>query len=163
VRTPQRRLYERRITVYCQKCKAPKDEGSRCESCGFPDISIRPTADGRFLVFLPLCPSTNARMIPVRRGHYVCDALSPDARDYIASVSAELAPMLLELSIPPIKTWTSLPLWLILPRTSSDCHNFGKLLFDTLERAGAVENDRYLLPHFRGIWHDRDSAAIVKL
>lgn len=147
--------------VECQVCGSVKELGLRCEDCGFPLISIDIMSDGRPLLFLPLCPSTNARMRPVRRGRHAQDILTDDARDYIASVGAELREMLPKLNLKPITTWTCVDVWTILARTSADCHNFGKVAFDSLEAGGLVWNDKYLLPRYRGIWHDGKSPAFI--
>lgn len=147
--------------VDCQICGAVKEEGLRCEECGFPNIVIRFRADGRPLLFLPLCPSTNDRMRPIRMGRLARQILTDDARDYVASVGAALAPMLREIKHTTIEAFRLVGVWTILPRVGADPHNYGKVLFDALETAGAVKNDRFILPLYYGVWHDSKEPEII--
>lgn len=166
--------HEIRRKVDCQACGQTKLEGDMCEAevspgklCGWPQIELRMVQDGRLLIFMPLCPSTNARMRPVRMGRLAREIETDDARDYIASVSAQLKPMLedaaKEWGWRPITYWRKIDLWLILPRTNCDAHNFGKILFDALEAGGLTFNDKYLLPQYRGVFHDAHEAMVAIL
>lgn len=120
-------------------------------------------ADG-VLLFLPLCPSTNARMRPVRMGGRCRDVLTKDARDYIRSVGMELRLWARAEKFRPIDSYAYLDLWFILPRTNCDAHNYGKVLFDALEAGGIVANDKFILPRVMGVWHDaKDPQVVVKL
>jgi hypothetical protein len=149
--------------VDCQECGGAKREGERCEDCGWPIIELERTEDGRMLMFLPLCPSTNARQQPAFRGRGM--VLTDDARDYIASVSDQLREMLKKAAEAwgwkPISRYQAIELWLILRTSTSDCHNYGKVLFDALEAGGFVWNDKYLLPLYRGVFVDSKQAAII--
>lgn len=164
--------------VDCQGCGQAKIEGEVCEAvlvkakapepeklCGWPQIELTLTEEGRLLISLPLCPSTNARQVPRRYGKGL--ASTPEVSDYIASVSAQLRPLIdramNEWGWKPITYWRGIDLWVILPRTSADCHNYGKVLFDALEAGGVTFNDKYLIPNYRGIWHDTKTPGVVVL
>jgi hypothetical protein len=150
--------------VLCQVCGRVKEAGERCEECGFPLIYIEPTASGSHRIFLPLCPSTNDRMEVKRMGRFSRLGLTDEARDYIASVGRELGRIAREVGICPLRTWELVDLWLVLPRASCDCHNYGKVLFDALERAGVVENDKYIMPLYRGVGHStQETQCVIQL
>ena len=126
------------------------------------ELTSQRLADG-VLLFLPLCPSTNARMRPVRMGGVCRDVLTKEARQYISSVGMDLRLWALAEKFRPIDAYTLLDLWFILPRTNCDVHNYGKVLFDALETGGIVTNDKFILPRVMGIWHDSKSEVAVKL
>ena len=116
------------------------------------------------LLFLPLCPSTNRRMGVIRMGAFCRQILTKEARDYIEGVSESLKWWVKAEKFRPIADYTRIELWFILPRTSCDSSNFGKVLYDALEAGGVVVNDKFILPAIMGIWHDtKTPQAIVKL
>jgi len=115
------------------------------------------------LLFLPLCPSTNARMGVVRMGGFCRQILTKEARDYISSVGTPLAWWKKASRFPTLDNYFALDLWYVLPRINCDASNYGKVLFDALEEGGIVSNDKYILPRVRGIWHDKQTVAVVKL
>lgn len=115
------------------------------------------------LLFLPLCPSTNARMRPVRMGSRCRDILTTEARTYIRSVGFALRIWARANRFRPISAFTWIDLWFILPRANCDAHNYGKVLFDALETGGIVANDKFILPRVMGIWHDSNAEVVVKL
>jgi ribosomal protein L32 len=165
MRAPQRLLEgdEVKRKHDCQACGKPKLEGEVCESCGWPQIEIKETADAKLLIFLPLCPSTNARQIPKRYGKGLTN--TPDVTDYIASVSGQLRPLIEQAREAwgwrPITRWQSIELWTILRTTSADCHNYGKVLFDALEAGGLCWDDKYLIPLYRGLSFDYKAPGII--
>ena len=124
-------------------------------------IASQRLSDG-VLLFLPLCPSTNARMRPVRMGRLCRDILTAEARDYIRSVGLALKLWARFEQFRPIDSYCRLDLWFILPRTNCDAHNYGKVLFDAMEAGGIVTNDKYILPRVMGVWHDARTQIIVK-
>lgn len=115
------------------------------------------------LLFLPLPPSTNARTTPVWTGGYVREILTKEARQYIAQVGAALALWRKSVKREAIGYYQIVDVWMILPRTSADNHNYFKCLMDALEAGGVVENDKFLLPRVMGIWHDRAAEVIIKI
>lgn len=117
-------------------------------------------ADG-VLLFLPLCPSTNARMRPVRMGGVCREVLTKEARQYISSVGMDLRLWARAEKFRPINAYSFVDLWFILPRTNCDVHNYGKVLFDALQAGGVVTNDKYILPRVMGIWHDAKNPQVV--
>lgn len=117
-------------------------------------------ADG-VLLFLPLCPSTNARMRPVRMGGVCREVLTKEARQYISSVGMDLRLWARAEKFRPIDAYAFVDLWFILPRTNCDAHNYGKVLFDALEAGGIVTNDKFILPRVMGIWHDAKNPQVV--
>jgi hypothetical protein len=125
-------------------------------------IQSQPLA-GAVLIFLPLCPSTNARMRPVRMGSRCRDILTTEARDYIRSVGWALRLWARAEKFQPIDSYCWVDLWFVLPRRSCDAHNYGKVLFDALEAGGLVTNDKYILPRVMGVWHDKNAEVIVKV
>jgi hypothetical protein len=125
-------------------------------------ITSQRLADG-VLIFLPLCPSTNARMQPVRMGSLCREVLTKEARQYIASVGMYLKLWARAEKFRPIDAYSFVDLWFILPRTNCDAHNYGKVLFDALEVGGVVTNDKYILPRVMGVWHDAKAEVAVKL
>ncbi len=168
--------------VDCQSCGQAKIEGEVCEAelsrdkgpagvevtiCGWPQIELEQVEDGRLRISLPLCPSTNDRQEPIRVGRYAQMRNTDKANDYIASVSAQLRPLInramQEWGWKPVTYWRGIDLWVILPRASADCHNYGKVLFDALEAGGVTFNDKYLIPNYRGIWHDTKTPVVVVL
>jgi hypothetical protein len=125
-------------------------------------ISAQPLNDG-ILLFLPLCPSTNARMQPVRMGRSCRAILTSDAREYIRTVGNELRRWMLREKFKPIAAYAYVDLWFILPRTNCDAHNYGKILFDAMQYGGVVTNDKFILPRIMGVWHQGKGEAAVKL
>lgn len=126
------------------------------------ELTAQRLSDG-VLLFLPLCPSTNARMRPVRMGRLCRDVLTKEARDYIQTVGMDLRLWARDEKFRPIDAYAFVDLWFILPRTNCDAHNYGKVLFDALEAGGIVTNDKFILPRVMGIWHDSKSEVAVKL
>lgn len=125
-------------------------------------ISFQQLADG-VLIFLPLCPSTNARMQPVRMGRNCRAILTTEAREYIRTVGYELKVLMRQEKFKPIETYAYVDLWFILPRTNCDAHNYGKILFDAMQYGGVVTNDKFILPRIMGVWHEGKGEAVVKL
>lgn len=125
-------------------------------------IQSQRLSDG-VLLFLPLCPSTNARMRPVRMGSRCRDILTAEARDYIRSVGFALRLWARAEKFRAIASYAWLDLWFILPRRNCDAHNYGKVLFDALQAGGLVTDDKYILPRVMGIWHDAKAEVAVKL
>lgn len=125
-------------------------------------IPCQPLADG-FLLFLPLCPSTNARMQPVRMGANCRAILTSEAREYIRTVGFELKAMMRKEKFQPIDAYAYADLWFILPRTNCDAHNYGKILFDAMQYGGVVTNDKFILPRIMGVWHGGESEVVMKL
>lgn len=115
------------------------------------------------LLFLPLCPSTNARMGVVRMGSACRQLLTAEARNYIDEMSSRFMFWRRANRIRPIQEFTYVDLWFILPRTNCDAHNYGKVLFDAMEKGGIVENDKFILPRYQGISYGAETAAIVKI
>lgn len=125
-------------------------------------ISFQTLTDG-ILFFLPLCPSTNARMHPVRMGRNCRDILTQEARAYISSVGFELRMLMRREKLQPIESYAYIDLWFILPRTNCDAHNYGKVLFDAMEEGSVVTNDKFILPRVMGVWHDSKPEVIAKI
>ena len=115
------------------------------------------------LLFLPLCPSTNARMKPVKFGWTCRDILTKEARNYISTMGQALRNWARLEKFEPIKTFSYFDLWFSLPRTNCDAHNYGKVLFDALEEGGIVANDKFILPRVMGVWHDTHAEVVVKI
>ena len=113
------------------------------------------------VLFLPLCPSTNSRMMPVRMGRYCREILTPDARDYIRNVGFTLKIWTKTQKFIPLNSYTYVDLWFILPRTNCDAHNYGKVLFDALEEGNIVTNDKFILPRIMGVSHDAKCPQIA--
>jgi Holliday junction resolvase RusA-like endonuclease len=148
--------------VECQVCYERKDLGKPCPDCGFPRIEIQPTATGH-LVILPLCPSTNDRMEPMRAGRWAQMRLSSKARDYMETVATELRRRLPEHGVKPVTTWKGIPTWVILPRVNADPHNYFKVSLDAMEKGGAFFDDRYALPRIESIYFSSEKLAIEPL
>lgn len=125
-------------------------------------ITFQTLADG-ILFFLPLCPSTNARMHPVRMGPNCRDILTQEARAYISAVGFELRMTMRREKLKPIDAYAYIDLWFILPRTNCDAHNYGKVLFDAMEEGCVVTNDKFILPRVMGVWHDSKPEVIAKI
>jgi len=125
-----------------------------------PIIPMRPEARGR-LLFLPLCPSTNDRQLPVRRGRRAVLVNTRETNEYIASVGAWLRAWVHNTGFTPIATWTRIQYWLILRTTAADPSNYGKVLWDALQAGGVVANDRYVLPDNRGVGFDAKMPMII--
>ena len=119
-------------------------------------------SDG-FLLFLPLCPSTNARMQPVRFGPRCQNILTQEARSYIRVMSTMLKLWAVKVNFAPISEYAAIDFWFILPRTNCDAHNYGKVLFDALETGGIVTNDKFILPRVMGVWHQSPGEVVIKL
>ncbi len=125
-------------------------------------ISSQDLHDG-VLLFLPLCPSTNARMQPVRMGRNCRSILTQEAREYIRAVGLELKSLMKRERFMPIEGYAYVDLWFILPRTNCDAHNYGKILFDAMQLGGVVTNDKFILPRIMGVWHAAQGEAVVKI
>ena len=115
------------------------------------------------LLFLPLCPSTNARMQPVRFGHRCQNILTKEARDYIRAMGMALKLWAIKTKFAPIADYAWVDFWFVLPRTTCDAHNYGKVLFDALETGGIVTNDKFILPRVMGVWHQAPGEIVIKL
>lgn len=125
-------------------------------------IDFQQLSDG-CLLFLPLCPSTNARMRPVLMGRRCRSILTPEARLYIRTASWEIRLLMRTEKIKPISDYCWIDLWFVLPRTNCDAHNYGKVLFDAMEAGGLVTNDKYILPRVMGVGHGSEPQVIVKI
>lgn len=122
---------------------------------------VRQAVKDGTLLFLPLGPSTNARMRPVRMGKFCRNILTDEARDYIETIGTQLK---LLRGIRPLDSHQWVDLWFILPRTNCDAHNYDKVLFDALQAGGVVVDDKFIMPRFMGLWHDtKDAGVIVKI
>lgn len=125
-------------------------------------IPIQPLIDG-VLLFFPLCPSTNARMQPVRMGAQCRAILTAEARLYITTVGCRLQGLMSREKFVPISNYAYVDLWFILPRTNCDAHNYGKILFDAMQYGGLFTNDKFILPRIMGVWHDPKPEVIAKI
>lgn len=126
-------------------------------------ITQQAVKDG-MLLFLPLPPSTNARMGVVRVGGFCKSILTKEARQYIENIGTQLKILVKINKFQAIDEYRFLDLWFILPRSNCDSHNYQKVLFDTLEAGGVVTDDRYLLPRIMGVyWDAKRPEAIVKI
>ena len=169
--------------VQCQGCGGHKLLGHICDApaaakatlldfratkaeagvCSWPQVRVERAQDGSLFVFIPLCPSTNARQEPAfgRRGLRI----TTPARDYMDSVARELAPLFSEAikrwGWKPRTTWDLVWYWLVLPRTSCDPSNYEKISLDTLEKAGAFFDDRYAITRLGGIWFDSKNPGMI--
>lgn len=113
------------------------------------------------LLFLPLCPSTNARMGVARMGNSCRQLLTSEARNYIKDVGTAFMLWRYAKHIRPIQEFTYVDLWFVLPRTNCDAHNYGKVLFDAMEHGGLVTNDKFILPRYQGIAYDPINPVII--
>ena len=114
---------------------------------------------GSYLLYLPMCPSTNDRMTHNRyTGRPI---LTTKARDYMSWVRLKAGAWLKAQGIAKISTRTDVSLWMVLPNRNCDPHNYEKVLFDALEKAGVCTNDKHLLPRYRGIEYDTKETCIV--
>lgn len=114
-----------------------------------------------WLVWLPLPPSTNRRMRPVRMGRFARQILTNEARDYHEVNALKLNAWARGVKFQALSTFTHLDLWVILSRSSQDCSNFDKILLDTIEKARLVTNDKFLLPRFQGVLYDATRSCII--
>ena len=112
-------------------------------------------------IYLPLCPSTNARMIPIRMGYQCREILTSDARNYIHSIGTELKIMMRQQKISAIDRFAYVDLWFILPRTNCDAHNYGKVLFDAMQTGGLFTNDKFILPRIMGVGYKSPGEIIA--
>ena len=97
-------------------------------------------------------------------GAFCRQILTKEARDYIDVVGAALRIWARSNKFKPMADYAKVEVWFILPRTSCDASNYGKVLFDAMEAGGIVTDDRYILPCVSGVWHDtKTPQAIVKL
>lgn len=114
--------------------------------------------DGRIRVEIPLPPSTNARLGVNDAGRKV---KTPEARDYMTGVATALLWASKGVSRVPIRYWTWVDVWVVMPKTNCDNHNYFKIAFDTIEEAGLAENDKYIMPNLRGIGFDAKAPTMV--
>lgn len=163
--------------IECQGCGQAKIEGELCDAeipsndkksmvpCGWPQIEIQRSDDGGIFIFLPLCPSNNAKDKVARRGRFASLISTDAARDYIASVKKQLRPLIeraiAEWGWKPVTTWQLVWTWVVLPRTSCDPHNYWKVSLDALEAGGAFFDDRYAITRLGGIWFDTKNTGMV--
>lgn len=116
------------------------------------------------LLFLPLPPSTNARMRPVRMGRYARSILTDEARDYIDQIGLHLKSWAKTAAFKPIDEYAFLDMWFILPRVSCDSHNYMKVTLDAMEAGGIFSNDKFALCRTMGVFHNaKEPQAIIKL
>lgn len=116
-------------------------------------IEAAPISTG-WLLTVPLGPSTNARMMPVRMGGHCQNILTKVARDYIENVGAQLAAWRVNMGFKPREGYFYFDYWIILPRTNADPSNYDKVLLDTFQRGGIITNDRYALPRVMGVGYN---------
>jgi len=102
-------------------------------------------------------------MRPVRMGKFCRSILTKEARDYIESVGYAIHLIARANSIRPVNEYRFFDIWLILPRRNCDCHNYGKVIFDSLESGKVVTNDKFVLPRYMGVYHDKKTQAVVKV
>jgi len=119
---------------------------------------------GSVFLTLPLPPSTNKRLMPVAQGRYLNMILTKEARGYLSCIGQELCILRKNKGLKPIDDYRVMDMWFVLPTQNCDCHNYFKILFDTMETGGILKNDRYVLPRVQGLWHSKEFAGVtVKL
>lgn len=116
---------------------------------------------GRSLLFLPLPPGTNHRLTPIRMGGYARQVLSKASRSYLENVGTAIKWWKRRSGFKTIETYTTLPVWIIMRRRGSDCHNYLKELCDVLQVGEVVKDDCFLLPQIIGVWHDAKKPEVV--
>lgn len=126
-----------------------------------PTLSRLP--GGRYRATLPLPPSNNDWLKATASGG---QRRSDNARAYMQGIGIQLVYLrkALERSragFQALASWAWVDVWVVMPKTSCDNHNYFKIAFDTLEEGGLVENDRYILPNLRGIGFDTAHPTIV--
>ncbi len=125
-------------------------------------IPVQKVSNGH-LIFFPMCPSTNDRMMPVRMGRHLSMILTKDAREYIEDISIELRLLKDFHGIKTINRFAYFDMWYILSRTNQDSHNYNKILFDAIEQGGIVENDKFIMPRTMGISYNSKEPEIIIL
>ena len=101
---------------------------------------------------LDLPPSVNALHIN-RKGSYK-RILTEEGRYYIYQYSNELRAILKKHKHVPIDELFHLDIEWVLPNRNCDSHNFGKALYDMLEKAGLCTNDKYIMPRTQSVNFD---------
>src|SRR5258708_17055306 len=102
-------------------------------------------------------------MKQVRMGWRCQNILTKEARSYIRIMATALKLWARQVRFEPICDYLGIDLWFVLPRTTCDAHNYGKVLFDALETGGIVTNDKFILPRVMGIWHQPPGEVVIKL
>ena len=110
---------------------------------------------------LPLPPSNNSFMRHFAINGIPRTCLSKEAKQYMGSVGRALWLWARSVKYKPIDYWRFLDMWIILPRTNADPSNYHKTLFDTLQEAGIVIDDKYLLPRVMGISFDAQNPGVI--
>ncbi len=110
---------------------------------------------------LRLPPSVNALHIN-RRGSYK-RILSDEGRDYIYIYSIYVKKTLQDMGHKTFDDYVHIDIDWYLPNRKLDSHNLKKAMFDCLEKAGFVTNDKYIMDRTQSIQIDKyNPRAIIK-
>lgn len=110
---------------------------------------------------LRLPPSVNALHIN-RRGSYK-RILSVEGRDYIYVYSFYVKKTLQDMGHVPFDDYVNVDIDWYLPRKNCDSHNYEKGLWDMLQQAGFVTNDKYIMGRTQSVSFDaKNPRSIIK-
>ena len=113
------------------------------------------TTDSGFIT-VPLPPSTNARL-GVSRGGF--KYTTPKCKKWMSETERGLIEAFGNLA--PISEYIYLDIWMVLPRSNADCSNYLKVPLDSMQNAGLVTDDKYIVPRIQGVGHDAKNPSIV--
>lgn len=108
---------------------------------------------------LKLPPSVNALRM-TRKNSYQ-SILRVDGRDYIYRYAFEVADELKRMKHVPIDGLFHLNIHWYLPNRNCDSHNYEKGLFDMLEKAGFVTDDKYIMSRTQSVNFDSKNPRVV--
>lgn len=81
-----------------------------------------------------------------------------DAMDYLQNVSVYVKN---QYKGPQLKDYTYLDMEFFMSRKNADSHNYKKLIFDMLQWAGVVEDDRYIMDRTQSIKIDTKNPRVI--
>lgn len=108
---------------------------------------------------LQLPPSVNALHINMR-GSYR-RILSKEGREYIYTYSQYVKKSLQDMSHVALDTYTHVDCYWYLPRKNCDSHNYEKGLWDMLQQAGFVTNDKYIMGRTQEVHFDSKNPRVI--
>ena len=108
---------------------------------------------------LRLPPSVNALHIN-RRGTYQ-RILTREGRDYIYTYSLYIKKTLQDMGHKTFNDYVHIDIEWYLPRKNCDSHNYEKGLWDCLQQAGFVTNDKYIMGRTQSVSVDTKNPRVV--
>lgn len=110
-------------------------------------------------ITVPLPPSVNSMYMYAKYSKQ--KIYKPEARDYLEVNTLILTNWVKKHFVKPVTGFTHFDMEFILGNKNSDSHNYKKLIFDLLQHAGIVENDKWILDRTQKVDYDKADPRVI--